>query len=170
MIKIIITIIGLLGFVLGAQAQQNSGCKIIRTNLGSSGSSHTIVTSKGTLNVSQSIGQSSVIGTYHNNGYYLRQGYQQPLSNIKVVETSDYNLKAKVYPNPFTHSITISFSDTIRNDLLVMMYDVNGRMVHTQEFSPAQEIQLTIGDISKGTYFLKVTSQDKRFNAKLIKI
>ncbi|MCB0471334.1 MAG: T9SS type A sorting domain-containing protein, partial [Flavobacteriaceae bacterium] len=52
----------------------------------------------------------------------------------------------------------------------VMMYDVNGRMVHTQEFSPAQEIQLTIGDISNGTYFLKVTSQDKRFNAKLIKI
>ena len=148
------------------QAQENSEYRIVSSNLGSSGSSQTVVTSKGTYKVSQSIGQSSVIGTYSKNGYVLRQGYQQPLTKVKLTSEFDFSLKAEVHPNPFNQAITITFSDTMRKDISVLMYDVNTKVIHAQEFLPAQQVELRIKDISSGTYFLKVLSGKKHFNTK----
>jgi len=142
----------------------------MRSNLGSSGSSQNIVTSNGTYKVSQSIGQASVIGTHFNNGYYLRQGYQQPLSRIKIVKEFSHNLEANVFPNPFKDSITITFSNSMLSNISVMMFDLGGRIIHSEEFLPAQIIKLKINDISSGTYFLKVSSGKNHFNTKLIKI
>ncbi len=158
-------------FVQEFQAQSNSGYRILRSNLGSAGSSKTIETSKGSYNVSQSIGQSSVIGTHSNNGYYLRQGYQQPMTNKIVVDKEvDRNLKAKVYPNPFINVVVISFSDTMFKDITVMVFDINGKTIHSQEFLPLQEVELRINDIDSGIYLLKVISGHKHFHTKLIKI
>jgi hypothetical protein len=152
------------------QAQDNSQHRIIRSNIGSSGSSQNVVTAKGTYNVSQSIGQASVIGTHNNNGYVLIQGYQQPLNGKNSVEEFDYNLKAEVHPNPFNQAITITFSTSTLNNISVLMYDVNAKIILAQEFLPAQEIELKLKDISKGIYFLRVVSGAKYFNTKLIKI
>lgn len=168
--KSIIYIIVLFGFFQEFHAQDQSGYRIMRSNLGSSGSSQQVVTSNGTYIISQSIGQSSVIGTHSNNGYYLRQGYQQPLGKIKVVGGYNHDLEAKVYPNPFKESITITFSNSILNNISVVMYDVEGKLVHSQEFLPAQNIRVNINNISTGSYFLKVVSGRKHFSTKLIKI
>lgn len=149
---------------------QNSQYRIIRSNLGSSGSSQTISTSNGSYHLSHSIGQSSVIGTHYNNGYYLRQGYQQPDSNFNLVKDFDAELLAIVYPNPFSEGLFISFSETIRNDISIQVFDIEGRIIHTQEFLPAQKVELQLPNISSGTYFLKVVSGRKFFNTKLIKI
>jgi hypothetical protein len=157
-------------FAQELRAQDNSGYRIVSSNMGSSGSSQNVETSNGIYKVSQSIGQASVIGTHATNGYILRQGYQQPLSDVKRVKMLYYSLQAKVYPNPFSRFLTITFSDIIRNDISVKIFDINAKVIHTQEFLPAQEVELNINTISIGTYFLKVTSGRKHFNTKLIKI
>lgn len=149
---------------------QDSPHRIKRSNLGSSGSSITVENSDGNYQISQSIGQSSVIGTYHNNGYYLRQGYQQPDSDISINSESDTDLIAMVYPNPFTEGVFVSFNETIHNDITVQLFDVNARIIHSQSFLPTQKIELQLRNISSGTYFLKVVSDQKYFNTKLIKI
>jgi len=98
----------LLILVFSIQAQDSNESKpyaIVRSNLGSSGSSHVITTSKGKYSISQSIGQSSVIGTHFSNGYYLRQGYQQPLNKISVIKELNGSLNALVFPNPFEESV-----------------------------------------------------------------
>ena len=156
--------------VQGFHAQENSQYRIISSNIGSGGSSQSVQTSKGTYKVSQSIGQSSVIGTHQSNGYYLRQGYQQPLSTIKTSSDFNYSLMAKVFPNPFDQEIMINFSSRIKDDISVQIFDINTKIIHFQEFLPAQQIRLRIKDISRGTYFLKVYSDGKYFNTKLIKI
>lgn len=168
--KTFLYILLLLCFVQEFQAQDNDGYRIIRSNLGSSGSSQNVVTSKGTYKVSQSIGQASVIGTHSGNGYVLRQGYQQPLNGMKAVETLDYNLKAKVYPNPFNQQITITFSNEMLSAISVLMFDVQSKLIYSQGFLPAQEVELQIENVSNGIYFLKVVSGQKHFNTKLIKI
>ena len=145
--KTILYILLLFCFMQEYQAQNNSGYRIIRSNLGSSGSSQTIETSKGTYKVNQSIGQSSVIGTHSRNGYYLRQGYQQPMTDKVIIKETNTNLKAKVHPNPFKEMVVITFSDAIYKDLSVMVYDMNGKTIHTQEFLPLQEIELKINDV-----------------------
>ena len=169
--KKILYILISLCFVQLIQAQENSEYRIIRSNLGSSGSSQSVVTSKGTYKISQSVGQASVIGTYSSNGYILRQGYQQPANKIKVsAENPDYSLNAKVYPNPFSQKLTITFSTEMQKDTSILMYDVSGKVIYNQNFTPTQDIEVQLQDIASGAYFLKVTSGNKHFNTKLIKI
>lgn len=163
-------------FAISAQETATSSNKsetprIIRSNLGMIGSTNNVVTKKGTYNVSQSIGQSSVIGTSFNNGYYLRQGYQQPINKISVIQDFDSNndLIAKIYPNPFEQSVSVSFSETVKEDIDVTVFDAIGKQVYSKKFTPAQFIQLQLESISSGAYFLKATSNNKQFNAKLLK-
>lgn len=152
------------------QAQNDQEHRIIRSNLGSSGSSKTVTTIKGVFTISQSIGQSSVIGTHYSNGYYVRQGYQQPFYKQKTVKNLGNDLTVKVFPNPFIQDITITFSHTIKKEIVIIIYDINGKNLYTQEFLPAQEIKVNLTDISSGMYILKVVSEKLFFNTKLIKI
>ena len=170
--KTLITLLILLFIVQECSAQNNTQYRIISSNMGSSGSSKTIQTEKGNYKVSQSIGQSSVIGTHYRNGYHVRQGYQQPLSAVKTKkpEGYDFNLKAKVFPNPFENAIIITFSNPILKNVSVLIFDINSKIIHAQEFLPAQRLELQINDIATGTYFLRVSSGKKHFNTKLIKI
>ncbi|MEW4922980.1 T9SS type A sorting domain-containing protein [Algibacter sp. 2305UL17-15] len=160
------------GLSIQAQNESNkTAYRIIRSNLGVGGSSKIIATSKGQYRVSQSIGQSSVIGTSSRNGYYLRQGFQQPHKRIKIVKNSINNsLNATVYPNPFGDEIAIAFNETIEKELTVLVYDVSGKLIYTRAFSPAKHIQLDLKHLSSGSYLLKAISNGKLFNSKLIKI
>lgn len=175
--KINLNIAFLFCLVLSVGAQNTAtkleGAKpysIIRSNLGVGGSSNTVTLKDGQYSVSQSIGQSSVIGTYNKNGYYLRQGYQQPLSDIKVVKAFDDNdLLAKIYPNPFEEFVSITFSEVIKKDISVLVFDVSGKLVYSRKFQPTQNIQLNLEKVSGGNYILKMISGGKSFNAKLIK-
>lgn len=150
---------------------QNTEYKIKSSSLGIAGSSKTLQTSKGKYVVSQSLGQSSVIGTYSQNGYYLRQGFQQPHNKIvvqKSIQTS--SLKALVFPNPFSERITISFKEQITNNILVEIHDVAGKMVYNHQFLPSKTIQFNLNNLSAGSYVLKAISNGKILNSKLIKI
>jgi hypothetical protein len=154
------------GFVY---AQLNASYKVKRANLGSSGSSQTVITSSGTYLVSQSVGQSSVIGTYKNNHYYLLQGYQQPLYKIDVKSTFESEILAKVYPNPFQQSIQIVFTNPTQHAIFVMIFDIHGKTIYHREFLPSQNLEVNLMDISNGSYFLRVVSNNRHFSSKLIK-
>ncbi|TBN04851.1 T9SS type A sorting domain-containing protein [Hyunsoonleella flava] len=154
----------------GQSGTKDKVYKIIRSNVGVGGSSKTFQTSKGTYVVSQSIGQSSVIGTSINNGYYLRQGFQQPHERIKVTKSTYSSLRAIVYPNPFDYNIQISFNESISKDINIEVYNVLGKLVYSKSFSPSRKIQINLENLSSGSYTLKAISNGKLFNSKLIKI
>lgn len=156
---------------INLSTKKSKSYRIVRSNIGAAGSSKVIKTAKGNYTVSQSIGQSSVVGTHHNNGYYLRQGYQQPSDKIKIIkEFSSSQLKAIIYPNPFEKSVLISFNEAIESEISVLVFDISGKMIYSQKFGALQSIELNLDDISQGTYLLKVLSTDKIFSTKLIKI
>lgn len=144
--------------------------KIIRSNVGVGGSSKTFKTSKGKYVVSQSVGQSSVIGTSSRNGYYLRQGFQQPNKSIKVIKSDNNTLNALVFPNPFEEHITISFKEKLANKIIVEIHDVSGKLVYKSQFYPSKTIQLNLNNLSSGSYLLKANSEGRVLNSKLIKI
>ncbi|WP_181364062.1 T9SS type A sorting domain-containing protein [Algibacter marinivivus] len=154
----------------GQSKTKGKAYKIIRSNVGVGGSSKTFQTSKGTYVISQSIGQSSVIGTYTSNGYYLRQGFQQPHKRIKVIKSTYSSLRAKVYPNPFDYNIQISFKENVSEDINIDVYDISGKLVFSKSFLPSRKIQMNLENLSSGAYTLKAISNGKLFNSKLIKI
>ncbi|MFD1615068.1 T9SS type A sorting domain-containing protein [Gelatiniphilus marinus] len=168
---VLLAIVLSFAFSLDAQnSAKSSSYNIIRTNLGVSGSSHAVVTKKGTYSISQSVGQASVIGTYSNNGYSLRQGYQQPLSKIKVRLLAQNNdLAANVYPNPFEQSVSIAFAKNTEKDILVNVFNLNGKLIYSKTFAPSQRIDIHFDNLSSGTYLLKAQSNNKLFHSKLIK-
>lgn len=152
-------------------AYQKTPYKIKSANIGLGGSSKTVQTSNGKYVISQSIGQSSVIGTSTANGYYLRQGFQQPHKKIQLVKRSGFNsLKAAVYPNPFEYVIYMSFNETLSKHIDVEVYDVAGKLLYFKKFQPSQKLQVDLTHLSSGSYILKAISNGKIFNSKLIKI
>jgi hypothetical protein len=169
-------IITLLSVIITTSYGQESGNpaslnSLSRTTIGINGASKTFKTKKGIYIVRQSIGQSSVIGTHKNdNGYTIRQGFQQPFLTAKIIPPVDNNsFSAKLFPNPFTESLHISFDITIREDLYVYIYNVSGNLVYSKEYPPTQLLSINLGYLTGGRYVLKVITEKKQFISNLIK-
>jgi len=143
---------------------------IVRSTVGSGGSSQTVISNNRSYFLSQSIGQASVIGTTTVNGYTLRQGFQQPPYSFIVGQLEkESDLKATIYPNPFQQSLYILFEDVIENDVSVIMHDISGRIIFKERYGPSQLITLQLTTIAPGEYILNVTAGGKHLGASLIK-
>ena len=163
-------------FVTAAIGQNSAAPKdeksssIARSTIGINGASKTFKTEKGTYIVSQSIGQYSVTGTYSNKGYTVRQGFQQPFLTARIVAPIDDNsFSAKLFPNPFTESLHMSFDIIIKHDLYVYVFDVSGNTVFSKQYPAQQLLSLKLNFLPSGQYILKVISNKKQFISNLIK-
>jgi len=139
------------------------------STLGMGGSSNMVNTNNKTYYVSQSIGQSSVIGTKINRNYKLLQGYQIGSISVNMVATVENVLKATIYPNPFEESIHISFDDVIKEEITIHVYDMAGREIMAKKYPPEQNLNIQLNYISVGIYNLIVNTNNKQFHAKIIK-
>ncbi len=171
-IVILLLLVFCLANTISAQQSNSSNSyKILSSNLGVAGSSKVVSTHKGHYKISQSIGQSGVIGTFSSAGYYLRQGYQQPInSNGLVKPSNNNNLLAKVYPNPFAERVLIAFNETLTETINILIFDISGKLIYNKNFSPSKTIQLQLNELSSGSYLIKCYSNGKQFNAKLIRL
>ncbi len=149
---------------------KNTQYALLRSTVGVGGGSTHVSTNTGNYIISHSIGQSSVIGTYSKNEYTLRQGYQQPFISAKIISPiNESTLNAVLYPNPFRQSVNISFSHPIKNPIQVVLFDIVGKTIRSQKLSASQLVTISLNEISKGVYFLSVSSGTKKCTAKLIK-
>ena len=140
-----------------------------KQTLGVQGSSHFVYASTTSYFLQQSIGQGSVINTYHQNDYSLRQGFLQPVDASILTSDADNELEAAIYPNPFSTEVNIQFGEVISDVVQVTMYDVLGRLVYDTVFSPNQLITIYLDDFSSGHYLLSVQMQSQLLTAKLIR-
>ena len=121
------------------------------------------------LSYSESIGQSSVIGTFQNGGYTLLQGYQQPVFKQALIDSELNTLNALVYPNPFDESLTILIYDLILQDIYLEVTDISGRNIISKRIPPSQLFNLEASYLPGGIYLIKIKSGNKQFAAKSIK-
>lgn len=142
---------------------------ISRSTLGLGGSSKVITTPNGTYYISQSIGQTSVIGTKINRNYTILQGYQLSSIKVSMIENVENDLKATIYPNPFEESISISFDMLIKNEIVIHIFDMTGREIFSKKYPPNQILTIPLNYISSGIYRLLVTADNLRFVASILK-
>lgn len=150
-------------------AKSTNTSYLIRSTLGNSGLSKTISTAKGTYYVGQSIGQSSVIGTYSNKNYTIRQGFQQPNVLRKVILPEKTTLKARLYPNPFKQSVNVLFEELITDELSVAIYNQSGMILQYKIFPSVQLLNLPLDFLAVGNYILKIATENKQFVSKIVK-
>jgi len=161
-LKLCIFLLCLTGLQLSAQNLQ-------RATLGNSGASTEINNSDEIYYVSQSVGQSSVTGTFNNESHTIRQGFQQPPIRVVINIEADYDLNAIVYPNPVDSFITIQFNEQLTHSINIVVYDISGKLVLNKSLRPETSVNLDLSFLASGTYMLNITSENKRFLARLIK-
>ncbi|HEY6142352.1 MAG TPA: T9SS type A sorting domain-containing protein [Flavobacterium sp.] len=151
--------------------QNTSSKQLVRSTTGVSGSSKNINIQNVNYVVQQSVGQSSVIGTFVSGDLALRQGFIQPNSFSKTTseEVSIPFLQAVVYPNPFFENIHLLFSEEITSKVSVEIFDITGRFIYSQNFEPSQNIDIVLGSLPRSSYVLKVEANGKQFMKKIIK-
>ena len=85
---------------------------------------------------------------------------------LGVIEVSEINIEASVYPNPFSNRIRIT-GDVVGSSFII--YSLNGQLIKKGSLSEEKSIMLPSGLIS-GTYFLKIINKNgQRKVLKLIK-
>ena len=77
-----------------------------------------------------------------------------------------------VYPNPVVNSTTLTFSLESRSEVVINVYDLNGRMVSTQprRVLPAgeQRVQLDLTQVRNGTYIVEVLNNGTRRTGRMV--
>lgn len=67
-------------------------------------------------------------------------------------------LKAKVFPNPFTDAVAVTFATPLSQPSTLNLFDVFGRVLHTQPLATGTETTRLEGlDLPAGTYLLRIT-------------
>lgn len=64
----------------------------------------------------------------------------------------------KLYPNPTTDVLNIEFMDAVTGEL--MIYDLSGRVVFTQNINGVNNLQVDVNSLSKGVYTISTIQND----------
>lgn len=151
-----------------AQNTQNTFLK--RSTLGASGDSKIVVIDNLNYIYQQSINQSSVTGTFNKNQHVLLQGFIQPLVYANIFDAEiPLNLSVRLYPNPFTKNIFLSFKQKITGNIEVAVFDMLGKLIFSGSYLATQNLEIQLDDLSLGSYVLKIIANNRQFIENIIK-
>jgi hypothetical protein len=87
------------------------------------------------------------------------QRITQNVQLAKPVGIEEYENKVTVYPNPARDFVTVEMAGGTEIADIVL-YDMNGRIVGTNNYSPLQRATINVKDLPAGTYFLHILTTD----------
>lgn len=126
-----------------------------------------VVTNSG-ITVNYSVGQQSVTGT-SSGAYVVQQGFQQN-NWSKIIKQNKNLIVTTLYPNPFVEQITFTFSSSPGTEVKVLIFDVLGRIVHSEvAVNENNEIKLNLSRLSSAEYLIRLLSENYEHSAKIIK-
>lgn len=126
-----------------------------------------VVTNSG-ITVNYSVGQQSVTGT-SSGAYVVQQGFQQN-NWSKIIKQNKNLIFTTLYPNPFVEQITFTFSSSPGTEVKVLIFDVLGRIVHSEvAVNENNEIKLNLSRLSSAEYLIRLLSENYEHSAKIIK-
>ncbi len=128
--------------------------------------SHFTFASKLSSNWSWGSGISGVLGDGSTSGNRLNPALINNCTVLSDYTVADDKTFAQVYPNPVKDILTISTKNILFYS--VELYDIQGRIVNVEQ-STAAVHQMNISDLAKGTYLLKLISEDKVQTIKILK-
>jgi len=88
-------------------------------------------------------------------------------NNILATTQNEFSSEVKVFPNPASDLVSVSIKDKMENPE-IKMYDIMGRMVKQQRFESGNNFQFSVLNLSKGIYYLQISSGGKETSKKLI--
>jgi hypothetical protein len=136
---------------------------------------HQMISSQGSTNitegivVTQTIGQQSIIGNSEVAGLAFGQGFQQSIWT-RLINSNDQNFMAEYYPNPFFDQVTFRFTNMSDEIITIDIFDVAGKQVYSKRKNVIEDkLILQLGNLSDGSYLVRLYNEKKIFYTKLIK-
>jgi hypothetical protein len=127
-----------------------------------------VVIANGML-VSQSIGQQSATGNYKN-GYVIGQGFQQSNWGKLINKNKTTIISTITYPNPFLSTINFQFSQIITDKIMVVVFDVRGRLVYQQESRATGNIlTIELPQLPASNYLVLLTAPNYKYYSQILK-
>lgn len=96
-----------------------------------------------------------------NNSFAMETYITTSVNEIDAISIS-------VFPNPATTKITISTTSAGSGNILVSLFDINGKMALQDRFARNNENTLDVSELPKGVYFLKAETQEGIANKKIV--
>ena len=168
-------ITGVMAFIAFIFSTQNvASQRLKRSTITTAGSQTTYATVQNkNLEVLQSIGQQSVIGSKNISGLQIQQGYLSNTKYFKINNTGtdqiNEAISLTVSPNPFVDHVQLKFAKKTKHDIYIRIYDLNGKLILRRKHQPTENIYVPLKQFSIGTYFMNVQSGVQRITKKLIK-
>ncbi len=95
--------------------------------------------------------------------------FQQVQDNtVGVFDVNQDERLFKIQPNPVQSTLLITIDENISTDLQLRMMDVSGRTILTKVSEMSSTTQLDLSQVSKGMYFLNITSGERSLTKKVI--
>lgn len=122
----------------------------------------------GNLYVYQSVGQLTVTNTGSVQDF-LQQGFQQSNWGTIISQNSN-NYTTVIFPNPFTDFLSIRFSTIPSKNLTCEIYDLQGRLVFSQQVEGAGNlIQLDLRKLVQSQFLLRIKGENYVYSQMIIK-
>jgi hypothetical protein len=81
---------------------------------------------------------------------------------------NDASVKLSVYPNPVADILNIT-SDATTEFNLIEIVAINGRFIKQVKTETASQVQISVADLAKGIYFLRISTDEGSVVKKIIK-
>jgi hypothetical protein len=124
------------------------------------------VISAGTINYSQTIGETAV-EVISSTDFILTQGFQQPALKL-VYEPPHAGNGFNVYPNPATDHITVKLFGDVSREFRIDIINITGTKVYMEKLSFTDKFYLEkvipVSQFNNGIYFVRVLSGDNEIN------
>ncbi len=103
--------------------------------------------------------------TYNNGNTIITEGFIQPILLVKTLtkEIEDNDYFVNVYPNPVKHKLNIKFNIDKKEELLIYLYDLNGKQILTKTLKNNNTEKIDFEKYNNGIYFLKTISSDGKY-------
>jgi hypothetical protein len=158
-------ILGILTLLLGLGSSAY-GQSLRNQSIGAMGSSTS--TASGGLYLQQSVGQSSVTGTFATSSAYLSQGFIRGVVALSKELLPPF--AAIAFPNAFADQLRLRFTTDHSEATQVQLYDSQGKKVYEQLHQPIdREIELQLPFLATGLYLVQLTSGQRHTQIRVIK-
>ena len=147
----------------------NCKAQILRSTLSMAGSSHTLNLEGNHYYVSQSVGQSSVVGTFSHHGNIIRQGFQQPMGHHMVRIIRKKQLNVSIYPNPIRSKVYIRIIGQETNSYSITLSDQTGKIILQLDNSLEESYFLDLSTHAAGVYILEISDGNKYLKSSILK-
>jgi hypothetical protein len=121
------------------------------------------------LTIRQSLGQSTVIGSFANSSTILAQGFLRGNQTTQLEREKPFDVIP--FPNSFSKLITFRFVQNHGEKTGFTIYDINGKKVFDKQLLPIDnEVQINLDHLAAGLYLSLIKSGNRLIQKRIIKV